>query len=107
MGDAGRRGSAAKLPTNRTRRTRKPQPDAISPDAIASWQSGDYWALHHALGMRPWQMPDWNCDPPEEPWKVQPLPQRPRAPDPEAIKAALIEIAGPPPRRWRYRRADQ
>jgi hypothetical protein len=35
---------------------------------------GDYWALHRALGLALWQMPDWRLDPPEEPWRCEPLP---------------------------------
>lgn len=88
------------MPTNRVRRARAPSPDAITPAAIAAWRAADYWALHEALRLPLWSMPDWGCDPPEESWKVQPLPHGPRYPDPAVLKARLIEIAGPPPRRW-------
>jgi hypothetical protein len=86
------------------RRKIAPRPAArITPEAIAAWQGGDYWGLWHALGLKLWQMPDWDEDPPDEPWTVQPLPYGPRAPDPTALKAALIAVAGPPPQRWFYR----
>ena len=69
----------------------------ISPAAIEAWRAGDYWALHHELSLKPWQMPDWHDDPPDN---------RPLGfggqPDPAALKQQLIELAGPPPRRWRY-----
>jgi hypothetical protein len=74
----------------------------ISDAAIAAWRAGDYWCLHHALHLKVWQMPDWNEDPPEE--AREPLPGFEPAPDTANLKARLIEVAGPPPRRWRYRR---
>jgi hypothetical protein len=94
------------VPTNRTRRIRGRNLEAITVEAVAAWQAGDYLGLHGALALRPWQMPDWGCDPPGT--DDRPSEQRARWPWPDvvAIKAALLERAGPPPRRWRYRRAD-
>ena len=75
----------------------------ITEAAIECWRKGDYWGLHHELGLQLWQMPSWLDDPPDEPWKVQPLPHGRRWPDPAVLKAQLIEVAGPPPRRWHFR----
>lgn len=94
------------MPTNRTRRVRHAVPDRITSEAVQAWRSGDYWRLHRALGLKLWQMPMWNEDPPEEPWKVQPLANGPRYPDPAELKAQLIEAGGPPPRRWVFKHAD-
>jgi hypothetical protein len=74
----------------------------VSAEAIAAWRSGAYWALHHALGLHPWQMPDWNADPPGVDDRPDNLRQRYPVPDVAALKAALIAAAGKPPRRWRW-----
>src|SRR5262249_47976005 len=41
------------MPTNRRRfdRTRR----HITPEAIAAWQRADFHALHHLLGLKPWE----------------------------------------------------
>jgi hypothetical protein len=78
----------------------------IAPEAAEAWRSGDYWALHRVLGLQVWQMPDWGCDPPDAESTPQPIYGYPRNPDTAALKTALIEIAGPPPKRWFYRHAD-
>jgi hypothetical protein len=80
--------------------------ERITPEAAQTWKAGDYWALHHALGLRIWQMPDWDCDPPDSEDTPQPIYSYPRNPDTAALKAMLIEAAGPPPRLWFYRCAD-
>jgi hypothetical protein len=72
----------------------------IDPAAIEAWRAGDYWALHRALRLRVWQMPDWRCDPPDD--GPRPLSGH-YAPDPTALKRALVELAGPPPKRWFFR----
>jgi hypothetical protein len=83
------------MPTKR--RKIAPARHGIRPEAIEAWQAGDYWTLHRALGLNPWQMPDWECDPPEQ---LQPgVP----GPDTTALKVALVAMAGPPPKRWRMR----
>jgi hypothetical protein len=91
------------MPTNRTRRVRSRYPGEITAEAVDAWREGDYWRLHDALRLRPWQMPSWDDDPPE--LDDRPPEQRARVPWPDVvvIKAALLEIAGPPPRRWHYR----
>lgn len=92
------------MPTKRYRIERRPVAH-LTPAAIAAWQAGDYWALHGALGLRPWQMPDWTRDPPGRDEQSAELPYP--GPDVIALKAALVEMAGPPPRRWRYGRTDE
>jgi hypothetical protein len=86
------------VPTKR--RKRGARQIGISAEAIAAWQAGNYWALWRELHLKLWQMPDWNCDPPEQ--LAPALPGFEAAPDTTALKAALIELAGPPPRRWIY-----
>jgi hypothetical protein len=78
----------------------------ITPEAVACWKQGDYWGLWRALGLRLWQMPDWTEDPPDA--DDRPASMRSRWPQPDctALKAQLIAIAGPPPRRWWFRRDD-
>jgi hypothetical protein len=88
------------MPTKRRRLTNRRV--GIPLEAIAAWRAGDYWGLHRALKLRLWQMPSWECDPPNED-EPQTPPGLPRAPDPVALKRALIEIAGPPPKRWIFR----
>jgi hypothetical protein len=92
------------MPTKRTRRSRHAVVHRITPEAVQAWQAGDYWALHDALGLRLWQMPDWGHDPPDEPGRNHPLPHLPPAPDPIVLQAQLIAVAGPPPRRWVFKR---
>jgi hypothetical protein len=95
------------VPTRRTRVSRQLSDGRITPEAIAAWKAGDYWALWAALGLRLFQMPDWNCDPPSEPDdRPESLRRAYPAPDPRALKPLLIELAGPLPRRWVYRNAD-
>jgi hypothetical protein len=97
------------MPTKRRKLApaRVPQ---VTEEAIACWKAGDFWGLHQALGLKVWQMPDWGFDPPE----VDRYPEWP--PTHEACmrvceaQRQLIEIAGPPPRKWFYesrRHADK
>ena len=88
------------MPTKR--RKIAPTRQGIRPEAVEAWKRGAFWELHRALGRKVWQMPDWTEDPPEP---------RPAANWQLAIrawehlvaaKARLVELAGPPPRRWRY-----
>jgi hypothetical protein len=89
------------MPTKR--RKIAPHPAArLTPAAIEAWRAGDYWRLHHELGLKVWVMPDWGCDPPmEDP------PEWPAAiAEYEyvlAMQQLLIEVAGPGPRRWFFR----
>jgi hypothetical protein len=39
----------------------------VTPEAIEAWRAGDYWALHAALGLKLWEIPDWNHEPPVAP----------------------------------------
>jgi hypothetical protein len=89
------------MPTNRTRTRRTPAAGRITPAAIAAWRAGDYWALHAALGLSVVQMPSWGDDDPgcSNPY----LPGFKQPPDPVECKAALVALAGPPPKRWFYR----
>jgi hypothetical protein len=90
------------MPAKR-RRIAPRQVRKVTPAAIEAWRKGDYWRLHHELGLAIWQMPDWGFDPPEEN----------RHPGwPPAVEAyehvcemqrQLMEVAGPPPRRWYFR----
>jgi hypothetical protein len=87
-------------------RRRKITPDArtrITPEAVAAWQAGDYWRLWSALAPPVAVMPDCSADQPYElrdpgwptclKWYEQVL----------SAKAELLELAGPPPKRWSYR----
>jgi hypothetical protein len=89
------------VPTKR--RKIVPQPAArLTPAAIAAWRKGDYWGLHGALGLKIWSMPEWGCDPPVDPPVAWPA----CVAEFEhicAMQKQLIEIAGPPPKRWYYR----
>jgi len=85
------------------RRKLSARPIGISAAAIEAWRAGDFWTLHRALDLKVWQMPHWNSDPPEP---------RPTGDWPPVLrawehlldcKAQLVELAGPPPRRWHYR----
>ena len=75
----------------------------ISEKALEAWRAGDYWGLWRELGLRLWQMPDWDEDPPGTDNRPASLRRAYPAPDVAACKAALIELAGPPPQRWFYR----
>jgi hypothetical protein len=89
------------MPTKRRRLA--PRPAAkLTLAAVEAWKAGDYWRLHGALHVPIWLMPDFGFDPPlDDP------------PDwPASIEAyeyicemqrQLIEVAGPPPRRWHYK----
>jgi hypothetical protein len=89
------------VPTKR--RKIAPQPAArLTAAAIEAWKAGDYWRLHRELHVPIWLMPDWWCDPPlEDP------PNWPASIEAYeyvcAMQKQLIEMAGPPPKRWYYR----
>jgi hypothetical protein len=89
------------MPTKRRKRGAT-EVGRVTPDAIDAWRAGDYWGLHRALRLKLWQMPDWNCDAPD-PDEPPTVPGRPLPPDTAAFRRALIEIAGPPPKRWVFR----
>jgi hypothetical protein len=90
------------MPTTR-RRISKPIRTVLTSEAIEAWRSGNYWRLWSALALPVTVMPDWSADPPYElrypgwppcvKWYEQVL----------AAKAQLVELAGPPPKRWWYR----
>ena len=42
------------MPTRRVKT--QPRRSGISDEAIVAWRSGDYHALHQALGLRPWMV---------------------------------------------------
>ena len=93
------------MPTNRTRRQRGRGAEVITPEAVAAWRAGDYWALHRALNLRPWQMPDWRCDPPGEDDRPGALRSAYPVPDVGVIKVMLLEAAGPASRTWVFKHA--
>jgi hypothetical protein len=71
----------------------------VTPEAISAWRTGDYWGLYRALRLKIWEMPDWGFDPPmEEASDLPLLVDRHRYVC--AMKRALMDAAGPPPRRW-------
>jgi len=37
------------------RRNAKARPHRITPEAVEAFRAGDYMALHHALGLAPWE----------------------------------------------------
>ena len=37
------------------RRLDKSRPHRITPEAVEAYRAGDFLALHHALGLRPWE----------------------------------------------------
>lgn len=94
------------MPTTR-RRISRPMVNAITPEAVAAWRAGDYWALWKELRLKLWQMPDWGEDPPDKD-DVRPSSMQAAypAPDTTALKEALLAIAGPPPERWFFKRDD-
>jgi hypothetical protein len=75
----------------------------ITPEAVAAWQAGDYWALWRALGLKLWQMPDWNADPPEELREPNFSPMVAAWRHVCTAREQLLAVAGPPPKPWFYR----
>jgi hypothetical protein len=51
---AGLVGEVRDMPTNRTPLQRARSRHRISPEVLASYEAGDYRALHKALSLRPW-----------------------------------------------------
>ena len=89
------------MPTKR--RKIAPHPAArLTAAAIEAWKAGDYWRLHRELHVPIWLMPDWWCDPP-----LDDPPNWPASIEAYeyvcAMQKQLIEMAGPPPKRWYYR----
>jgi hypothetical protein len=78
----------------------------ITPEAIAAWKAGDYWALHDALKLNLYEMPDW-CPrgTPHRDTPSNPVEQA-RQDEITEMQRQLIEIAGPPPMRWYYHHPD-
>jgi hypothetical protein len=93
------------MPTNRTRRTRAPSPDAITHEAASAWVQGDFHLLNRCLGIRPWMVSPFDASGPRPPaWARALEPWTESWARGWELRQALIAVAGPPGRMDRHGR---
>ncbi|MCC2663575.1 MAG: hypothetical protein K0S35_1497 [Geminicoccaceae bacterium] len=81
------------MPTKRVKRT--PAPIGITAEAAEAWRIGDFCTLNRVLGFMPFEASPFNAHR-EHPGAGEFV--RASLPRARAVRAALIEIAGPPGR---------